>query len=272
MKVYKIEEILAKLENCIKYKKPFSHLRFGDGGIKFIHAILFNDKDQLNVIIKKEGIPRSKLVEVFELWGYYARQADFIDTPEVYFSEQFWDRTRSPGKPITPKTEYRMRMWKDLYNRAEFDNEKYCNPESNYLMVTKIKNNKTLIDIMKGKKIAIITAKPKVKNVIENCNVDIYEIVGHYGNQYKNSFAKIVDIIEKRAQDYDFWLVAAGELGRLYTGLIKENGGRAVDIGFIIEFWLGKDLHPRLSSFLYRAKSKLELELTFVGKKYEGYI
>jgi len=273
MKIYRTVDILNKLENCIEYKKPFSHIRFGDGGIKFIHSILFNDKKQLDIIIKKEGIPRSKLVEVFELWGYYARRADFIDTPEVYFQDTFWDRTRAPGKPITEKTEFKLKMWKDLYSRSEFDNENYCNPESNYLMITKIRENKTLIDIMKDKKLCMITAKPKVKDNLKKFDVDIVEIVGHYKNQYKNSFHGVVDRIEKTAKDYDFWLVAAGELGRIYSGIIKENGGRTVDIGFIAEFWLGQDIHPRLTSFLRRGWDEpLELQLTFVGKKYEEYI
>ena len=273
MKIYKIDDILSKLENAIKYKKPFSHIRFGDGGIKFMHAILFGDKNQLNIIIKKEGIPRSKIVEVFELWGYYGRQADFIDTPEVYFGDKFWNRTRAPGKPITPKTEHKLKMWKELYDRTELLNDNFCNPESNYLMVTKINNKRTLVDIMKNKKIAIITARPEIKNKLLSSNVDIIKIVGHYENQYKNSFKEVVKIIENTAKDYDFWLVAAGELGRLYSGLIKENGGRTIDIGFIIEYWLGEEIHPRLQSFLRkRHKSDLELELTFVGKKYEEYI
>jgi len=273
MKIYRTEDILNKLENAIEYKKPFSHIRFGDGGIKFIHAMLFDDKKQLDIIIKKEGIPRSRLVEVFELWGYYSRKADFIDTPEIYFQDEFWDRTRTPGKPITEKTEIRLRMWEELYDRAEIDNKNYCNPESNYLMVTKIRENKTLIEMMKKRKICMITAKPKVKANLEKYNIDIIDIVGHYENQYKNSFKKVVDEIEKRATEYDFWLVAAGELGRLYSGIIKENGGRTVDIGFIAEFWSGEDIHPRLSTFLRRSiDTHLELKLTLAGKKYEEYI
>jgi hypothetical protein len=273
MKIYKTSDILKKLENAIEYKKPFSHIRFGDGGIKFLHAILFDDKKQLDIIIKKEGIPKTRFVEIFELWGKYAREADFIDTPEVYFQDTFWDRTRAPGKPITSKTEMKLRMWKDLYDRAEFDNINYCNPESNYLMVTKIHNNKTLVDIMKNKKIAVITARPEIKNKLVSSDVDIIKIVGQYGRQYKNSFESVINIIERTARNYDFWLVAAGELGRVYSGFIKENGGRTIDIGFIAEFWLGQDIHPRLSSFLRRSfKVPLELELTFVGKKYEDYI
>ena len=273
MKIYKIEEILKKLENCIEYKIPFSHIRFGDGGIKYLHAVLFNDQDQLKTIIKKEGIPKTKILEVFELWGYYARKADFIDTPEVYYQDNFWPRVKGPGKSINPKTNERMLMWRELYDRAEFFNENYCNPESNYLMITKIKGNKTLVDIMKNRKIAVITAKPEVKNPLRKFDPTIIKIVGHYENQYKNSFTQVVEQIENTAKNYDFWLVAAGELGRIYTGLIKEHGGRAVDIGFVAEYWLGEGIHPRLTSYLRQNwNNSLELYLTYVGKKYEDYI
>jgi hypothetical protein len=64
-------------------------------------------------------------------------------------------------------------------------------------------------------------------------------------------------------------LVAAGELGRIYSGLIKESGGRAVDIGFVLEYWLGQDIHPRLTHYMHRSeKNHLELELTEEGMKY----
>ncbi len=273
MKIYKIEEILGKLENCIQYKHPFSHIRFGDGGIKYIHAVIFNDEKQLYNIIKKEGIPEDKILEVLELWGYYARRADFIDTLEVYFTGDFWPRVRKTGKGITENTYARLIMWKDLYSRAEFDNEKYCNPESNYLMITRIGEKRNLLDIMKEKKIALITARPEVKPRLEDFDITVIEIVRHYENQYENSFKKIIKEIEETATDYDFWLVAAGELGRLYTGLIKDRGGRAIDIGFVIEYWLGKSIHPRFMSYLKAScNNKLELKLTDLGKKFEEYI
>ena len=261
--IYRVRDILNKLEYCIVNKKPFSHIRFGDGGIKFLHAILFDDKRQLAIIAKKEGLPSRSIDKIFELWGYFARRADFIDTPEVYFSGKFWPRMRKPNKGMTRQTEERMRMWKDLYNRAEFDNENYCNPESNYLMILKMGNEINLLDIMKKRKVCIITAKPEVKSVLSDFNIDVVEIVGHYKNQYKNSFPAVTNLIRSTAKNYDIWLVAAGELGRIYTGMIKENGGRAVDIGFIVEFWLGEPLHPRLELYLRRRPfSPLELLLT----------
>jgi len=180
---------------------------------------------------------------------------------------------RTSFKGMTSQTEERMKMWKDLYHRSEFDNENYCNPESNYLMVVKLQNKKNLLNLMAGKKVCIITAKPEVKKVLSGYNVDVIKIVGHYKNQYKNSFDNVINIIKETATKYDFWLVAAGELGRIYTGTIKEHGGRAVDIGFIIEFWLGEDLHPRLELYMQRRMfSPLELVLTQFSHCYKDSI
>ena len=135
MKIYKVEEILKDLNDCIINKKPFSLIRLGDGGIKFIHSILYNDYEQLNEIIVKEGMPRNLIIEVLELWGYYGRQANYIDTPEVYFTNQFWPRLKGPKKLMNRKTRDRLHMWEELYNRAEIDNTNYCNPEINFLSI-----------------------------------------------------------------------------------------------------------------------------------------
>jgi len=270
---YKVEDILMKLENCIKYRIPFSHIRFGDGGIKFIDAALNADHNQMRVIIKKEGLPPDEIAEIFELWGYYARHADFIDTPEVYFNDTFWPRLKGPTKQINEQTKIKMLEWETLYYSAEFDNDNYCNPESNYLMVLRRPGRKNLLDLMKRRRVCLITAKPEVGKSLNKFNVDIVEIVGHYENQYKHSFKKVVDIIKNTAREYDFWMVAAGELGRLYSGIIKKEGGRTVDVGFVSEFWTGKRIHPRLTAFMKRSDcNPLELKLTELGLTFEEYI
>jgi len=273
MNIYKVDDILNNLENCIEYKKPFSHIRFGDGGIKFIDAILTGNIEQLNIINRKEGLPPNKIIAIFELWGYYARQADYIDTPEVYFNNTFWPRVKKPGKEINETTKTKMLNWKQLYLNAEFDNENYCNPESNYLMILRRSGFKNIFDIMKDRKIALITAVPEVKTALYEYNIDIITIVKHYQNQYKNSYKKVMDFIKNQAMNYDFFIVAAGELGRIYTGYIKENGGRAVDLGFTIEYWHHQYLHPRLKYYMTpNINNKLELVLTPEGKKYEEWI
>ena len=274
MKIHKVADILADLESCIENKLPFSHLRFGDGGIKFLHSVLVNDREQLNIIIKKEGLPAHKIIEIFEMWGYHARNANYIDTPEVYFTGKFWPRIKKEGKPINSDTELKMREWWKLYNDSEFDNENYCNPESNYLMILRMSHEqKNLLDLMKDKKICIITVFPGIVQPLEDYNIDVIKIAGHWENQYQNSFKQVIELIKTSANSYDLFLVAAGELGRIYTGMIKENGGRAVDIGFVAEFWLGENVHPRLSHFMVRnEENSLELKLTEEGKKYEEYI
>lgn len=269
--IYKIEDIFNKLEQCIEYNLPFSHIRFGDGGIKFIHSMLYNDVIQLATIIQKEGLPRYNLIQIFELWGYYARQADFIDTPEVYYNGEFWPRIKKPGKPINQDTDDKMRDWRTLYSCSEFDNENYCNPESNCLMILNRPGKQNLFDVMKNRKVCCITAKPEISEIFPE--LDIVKIVGQWKNQYKNSFNKTIEIINSTARDYDFWLVAAGELGRIYSGVIKECGGRCLDIGFVIEYWLTGYIHPRFHLFVNTSlNNKYELVLTDEGKKYDKYI
>jgi len=275
MRIHTVDDILDKLENCIQYKIPFSHIRFGDGGIKYLHAIIYNEKSQLDAIVRKEGLPSNSLVEIMELWAYYARQADFIDTPQVYLNGKFWPRVKRFDKQISEHTRQRLEIWKELYDRAEFFNDNYCNPESNYLMILRRFGKRNLLSVMKGRKVCIITVKRAIKTMLEQqgYNVDVFKIVGHNQNQYINSFSETISFIKKNAIKYDFWLVAAGELGRIYSGVIKENGGRTIDIGYVIELWLERYLHARLQPFVnFSLYSPLELVLTEEGKKYEEWI
>jgi hypothetical protein len=276
MKIYKVKEILKKLEYCIEKDIPFSHIRFGDGGLKYMAAVMDGDFEELNIILEKEGMPYNRTVEILELWGYYARQADFIDTPQVYIDGLFWPRIKGKTKDISNETSKKLLTWKDYYSRSEIDNENYCNPESNYLMTTRLfDHKKNLLDVMKGKKICIISARPAIEKLLRNkgYDVDLIQIVRQYEGHYDKSFKGVIYRIREEAQKYDFWLVAAGELGRIYSGLIKEHGGRTIDIGFVIEFWLGYDLHPRLEAFLKRnPDNPLETILTKKGKIFRGHI
>jgi len=275
MTIYNTGEVLGELDRCIKHDEPFSHIRFGDGGIKFLHSVLYDDQDQLQIIIRKEGLPPHKIVEIFELWGYYARAATFIDSPEVYFNNTFWPRVKKPGKAINSDTELKLRDWYKYYDDAEFDNESYCNPESNYLMILKTSKYKNIFDLMKKRRVCIISVFPRIKYELNKLKykADIVQIVAHYQNQYKNSFTQVTELIKEKATSYDFWLVAAGELGRIYSGLIKEYGGRTIDIGFVIEYWLTGYIHPRLHAYLTRnKKNKFELSLTEKGREYLEYI
>jgi hypothetical protein len=240
-----------------------------------MHAFLFGDSEQMMIICKKEGIPLNKFGELMDRWAELARKSTYIDSQEMYFDDRFWPRLRKANKGMTDKTKDRMLMWDDLYGRFEFENYNYCNPESNYLSVLDVQGWPNILDVMKERKVCIITAQPKIKSVLslKGYDVDIVPIVSQYENQYDNSYHNVMKYIEQKANCYDMWLVAAGELGRLYSGKIKELGGRCFDIGFIIEFWMGQDIHPRLKPFMRRSTGNhLELRLTSKGKKFERFI
>lgn len=272
--IHKIRNIIKHLDSAVKERSSFSLVRFGDGGIKAIHAFLYHDIDQMNIICDKEGFQFAIYPEVMQKWGELARRSNYIDSQEMYFDGRFWPRLRKLNKPMTSKTQKRMVMWHDLYSRLEFDNYNFCNPESNYLSVLNC-GWPNILDIMRGRHICIITARPYVKHILTSrgYDIDIVPIVGHYENQYENSYHNVMKYIEQKANSYDFWLVAAGELGRIYSGEIKRLGGRCFDIGFIIEFWMGENIHPRLKPFMTRSLTNhLELKLTDKGKKYEKYI
>lgn len=273
--IHKIRNIIMHFDSAIKERFPLNLIRFGDGGVKFIHSFIFNDIDQLNSICKREGMPLNKVSKIIHMWSDAATYADYIDSPEIYFDGRFWPRMRTPKKDITKKTRERMLMWDDLYGRLEFENYNYCNPESNYLSVLRVDNWVNILDVMKNRKICIITAKTKIKAVLSSYgyDVDVIEIVGHNENQYENSYDKVMKYIEQKVNQYDLFLIAAGELGRIYSGRIKELGGRCFDIGFIIEFWLGQRIHTRLWPFMIRScDNPLELKLTKKGQTYEKFI
>ena len=273
--IHKIRNILTHFDSSIKEKSSFCLIRFGDGAIKCIHSFLFRDIEQMSEISVREGIPLNEFPMLIEKWTSTARNSSYIDSQEMYFDGRFWPRMRKPTKGMTQKTKDRMLMWEDLYGRLEFENYNYCNPESNYLSVLRVDNWRNILDVMQDRKICMITAQPKVKSILSSAgyDVDVIPIVGHFENQYDNSYHQVMEYIEQKVNSYDMWLVAAGELGRLYSGRIKELGGRTFDIGFIAEFWMGENIHPRLKPFMIRSCcNPLELTLTFEGKKYERFI
>ena len=274
VKINSVKEIFNDLENCIKNKKPFSLIRFGDGMLKIIFSILYNNSQSIKTICEKEGLPEGEeLLKIFELWGYYARKANYIDSPEVYFSNTFWSRTGKGGRKISRGTKNKLLKWKELYYNSEFDNENYCNPEINFLMLIKMGYRKTLLDMMKKRKVCMITNYPKVIDKFKDYNIKIVEIVGKYNNQFYCSFKKVIKKIEEKANDYDLWIVSAGELGRVYTGLIKECGGRAFDIGSVVEFWLREEIPIRLKPYIKMdPNNSKQIKLYKEGKKYGDYL
>lgn len=275
MKIFNTEEILTDFEKHINDRIPWSLLRLGDGGLKFIHSILFNDADQLSEIVKKEGIPENKAHDILDLWATSANICDYIDTSEVYFTDRFWDRVRKGKQPMHEETLEKMHNWKKLHVLSKIKNTSYCNPEINFLSCLDFLD-RSLIEILYRKKICFITSYDReevLEKVTVGKRIDVINIVKNDEDHYHNSFNEVIINIENNAKNYDVWLVAAGELGRIYTGLIKHKGGISFDIGSTIDYWCNNVIPLRLVWFLRPSQEHaLKLSLTEEGEKYRKYL
>ncbi len=273
MRIYKTEEVLNNLKKAIEFREPFSLIRFGDGGIKLIHAYFYNDRDQLDQIVEKEGIPCDKIKSLIDLWAISASNANFIDTPQVYFSSKFWPRVKGQ-KNISEKTIQRLKMWDKLYKIANFEIKNFCNPEVNFLSCLNFFRYNGFPDLIINKKVCIITSREDIKRILVhyNADIDVVNIPGFTMNQYR-VFSDVLDKIKSDARKYDLWLVAAGELGRVYSGIIKFNGGRAFDIGSTVDYWVTKRIPDRLKLFIEQDDNfNLKVKLTEKGSLYRQHI
>lgn len=272
IRMYTVREILTELDDCIKTKKPFSLIRLGDGGLKFLETIIYGtNTSRFLEILDKEGIPYNKVYPIFHLWGKFAREANFIDSPEIYFTDKFWPRfTEQKRMRVLPV----IKDWRKIYQNAEFDNDHFCNPEVNFLMLIERNDCPNLIDVIKNKKIRSITDHQVINKFLSNvCDSSVLEISGWFQNQFINSFRSVTKEIKRDAKKYDLWLVGAGELGRVYTGLIKKHGGRAVDIGSVFDCWITNNLPTRLAGYISRlSPTSLKFRFTNISKQYMKYI
>lgn len=275
--IYKTIEVLRIIEHRINANKAFSLIRFGDGTIKAINAYYENDDESLKKISVQEGIPVNQFGRLINLWKTSANVSDFIDSPEVYFSNLFWQRTKTAKKKkISDITLQRLKAWKDLYDKIGITTIKYCNPEINFLSCIVGKyGQKCLPELLRYKKICLITSREDAGEKLSPYfkNLEVHKILGKGKNQYQNSFNKVIEKIDKQAKDFDLWLIAAGELGRVYPGLIKFQGGRALDIGSLVDYWCTGDVPSRLIPYLKTTRHhSLKLELTPEGKVYSKNI
>lgn len=272
IRVFKTKAILNILSIAINNNKPFGLVRFGDGTIKAIHAFLNKDEQQLKDISFQEGIPIMMFDKIIDLWKTSANNCNYIDTPEVYFNGKFWMRTKKINKEkISEKTTLRLKMWFDLYKSIGITNKNYCNPEINFLSCIGMNS---LPNILEGKKICCITARSDVKQKLSNFfDMDIIKIAGKFKGHFIQSFSDVIDVIDNNSTKYDLWLIAAGELGRVYPGLIKFKGGRAFDIGSLIDIWCGDELPSRLKPYIKKSPDHpLKFRLTNEGRKYSNRI
>lgn len=236
-----IEKIIDDIEQVVVNKLPFSLIRFGDGGLKFIRA--YFNKVPLDAIARKEGIPLWFIDKLIKGWKRAANEADYIDSPIVYLEDKIF----SKRSKVSAGTFALMGRWIEVYELIGFKNKNFCNPEIGYMVFAE-NSVKNLLPILEESNICCITSYYEIEDILEGYakSVTVKLIPEHFGNHYDVCFKAIMEEIREEANDYDLWLIGAGELGRLYSGKIKRCGGRALDIGKVFDVWATRVINKRM--------------------------
>ena len=241
-------DVIKDIKEAIDNKRAFSLLRFCDGFLKIGNDIINDKQDVLTLQHRKEGIPMEFFDELMKRWVVDANEADYIDAPRHYLVDRIMSkrmyRTSSSLQEL-------IRNWDKIYSHFGIDlDRKFCSPEAGYLSFMEGKEN--LLDVIHGKNICCITNYYEVeKKLYPFVNSITVKLIPYfYGNHYEVSFDSIMNEIKEEINKYDAWLVGAGELGRLYTGEIKRNGGVAVDIGKVFDAWAIEYIDSRMKDVL----------------------
>ena len=115
-----LSDIVNNIKYCVNNSKPFSLIRFGDGGLKLIER--YYNGDSLDSISNKEGIPLSFFDELISGWKKYANEADYIDSPLFYMGDDIFSKRNR----VSTKTKHLMARWEEIYRKIGFTNQNIC--------------------------------------------------------------------------------------------------------------------------------------------------
>jgi hypothetical protein len=241
-----VSDIINNVRYSIKHSNPFSLIRFGDGGLKLIKR--YYGGESLESISVKEGIPLWFFKELISGWRACANEANYIDSPSVYLDKNSVFHRRHK---VSTKTKYLMYEWEEIYKTIGFENKNFCNPEVGFMLFAE-NAKKNLVDVLGFHSVCCMTNFQEAENIIKPYvdGVTLKLIPGFFGDFYNARYESLVTEIKAEATNYGLWLVGAGELGRLLTGLIKRCGGRAIDIGKVFDVWVNRKINKRMRNIL----------------------
>jgi len=262
--LYKLNHILADINDHVKSKKPFSIVRIGDGDLKLLDALVLGRMNKQK--FDRSGIPHNKVDWVLQLYRESCNFANYTSSFEMYYTDQFWHRKFSDG------TKSKVMDWKRIYKKVGITNTNFCNPEIGHLLFLDQKNN--LLKIMEEKRICLITCYGRVGKFLLKCGVEKADTIkipaigrGHY-NQYNS----VKEKISERIEDFDMFLISAGALGKGYALCIKNLGGIAIDVGQVINFWAGRPIAGRFRGVLGKGKRPGTFEIRKRLQQYRKFI
>lgn len=259
--VYKLNYILNDIEEHVNKKEPFSLVRIGDGDLKLLAELVEGRINERK--FNRSGIPRDRGDWILKLYRDGCNNANYTTSFEMYYTDQFWNRSFSSG------TKKKVKAWKKIYNQAGIINTNFCNPEIGHLLF--LNQEKNLLKILREKNVCLITSHPRASKRLRNANVNVKVIKipginsGHY-----NKYREIKKSIIKAIPTVDIFLLSAGSIGKGYSNAIKNNGGISIDIGQVINMWAGRGVAKRFRGIL--KADGLTFNLTKKAKIYRKYL
>ena len=262
--IYKLDYILNDIHNHLISKKPFSLVRFGDGCIKW-YAEASRGKMSRSLLKKaaaQGNIPSKEILKFHERWIEPARESNYIDSFEPYFSDNFWDRKFSDS------TKKRVQLFEKWYEEMGLHSN-YCNPEIPHLMFLNRKRN--LFDIMKDYRICLITAFKKAKRKL-SAEFDVGHIIipGRGGDLFHKT-EKIKNVIIESSSNYDLYLVGAGAYSFELVHTARKCGKVALSIGQVFDSWALNRNPERIKGWI-EMRGDLRFELTKKAKRFSKHL
>lgn len=270
-KIYKTEVIYAELKQRMENKMPFAICRMGNAEVTTINSKELTHKRSIT-----QGIPEYALPEVLDMLRYSGNKCDFVASMGALLTEEYFE------KNIPEDSEYR--RWESIYKEFGIINSQYCNPDIGYLIFLEGKYN--LWELIKDKRICLITSKTSVYDIMKhsNPNIGLIEVTPQTTRQQYTKDMKIpicgrwhweeCDDIKKQIKsninNYDIFLIGAGYLAKGYSVYIRNHGGISFDVGKVMNTWAGEGLGRMVDWIEPSDTVPFSFKLTEKGKQYEG--
>lgn len=255
-------EISERVKSALRSRTPFTLIRLGDGE----GGVLRTGKHDEHSFRSLYERNRDELISMWFGPSFDWRNNGFIDTAQgVLENIASCDIIGIPYEGWL-RHEYdiaSLRGIPSLVNvyRALLQNDKpagLCLCNQNIHM--ELHKGGYLAEILSmASEVSVISCLPEVATLLESRfqlrRVTFYQIPGEHGSKallgagvtyeahYPEAFARLQQKLSRRLDGHLF-LVAGGLLGKLYAITIRQNGGIALDLGSLVDAWVGRSTRP----------------------------
>lgn len=251
-----------ELISRIKSKKPFSLIRLGDGEGDLLfwlkhkdnypHLAALSTLKILTIMFGKKAPTPHQWDNFVHYLDLAINESDIIGIPNYQQTSLALEKLKSND---SLSFDFRgntgivaVRDYLSTKNDQFYQDKIICNWHVHHSLLAFMSTI-----IVYADKVSAISCYPNILEVLqENFNITKGQLISipPQASNIKNSpdefhyperFTDINDYLKKTdsVEEGELFLVAAGLLGKYYCGLIKQQGGMAIDIGSIMDVWMG---------------------------------